>query len=150
MWRNLLLEVRKIEEKYGGSLNKPALREQVDVFEKAVQKKFNYILPDSYIKFLATVNGFEFNGFIVYGVDGLLFNGVENKFTPGYIESNEDWYENKEQQQYMFFGDSSISWYCLDIEKGIYVELDKPSGTIMHEYENFDVMLAKVLKDSLI
>jgi hypothetical protein len=150
MWEILLSEVRKVEEKYGGSLNAPASNEQVEILTKKVKEKFNHTLPEQYINFLRNVNGIEFNGFIIYGVDSSFSKGEVNQPITGYIDTNEIWYENEHQQQYMFFGDSNISWYCLDITKGIYVELDKPSGTLMHEYKDFDSMLEKALKDSLL
>jgi hypothetical protein len=150
MWEKLLSDIRKIEQKYGDSLNNPASNEQVEVFKNAVREKFKYALPEQYIKFLRTVNGLEFNGFTIYGVDSSLSEGEANQSITGHIETNEIWYENEEQRQYMFFGDSNISWYCLDISKGIYVELDKPSGTLMHVYKDFDSMLEKALTDSLL
>lgn len=150
MWQTLLLEIRKIEQKYGDSLNNPASNEEVETLKTAVREKFKHVLPEQYIEFLKNVNGLEFNGFTIYGIDSLLLRGETNQPITGYIETNEIWYENEEQQHYMYFGDSNISWYCLDILKGIYVELDKPSGTLIHEYKDFESMLEKALKDSLL
>lgn len=50
----------------------------------------------------------------------------------------------------MFFGESNISWYCFDLINKVYVELDNPSGTLMHTFTNFDSMLEKALSDSLL
>ncbi|GMA98784.1 YrhA family protein [Pelosinus sp. IPA-1] len=150
MWNEQLSQIRKVEEKYGDSLNVPASNEQIEFLKKSVKERLNHILPDQYINFLQNVNGIDFNGFIIYGVDSFLTEDKDNPSIPGYIETNELWYENDYQKQYMFFGDTNISWYCLDITKGIYVELDKPSGTLMHEFKDFDSMLEKALKDSLI
>lgn len=149
MWEKLLLKVRKVEEKYGDSLSAPASDEQAEILKKTVKEKFNQTLPEQYVSFLKAVNGLEFNGCIIYGVDNSFSKDEATQAITGYIETNEIWYENEDQQQYMFFGDSNISWYCLDIKKGIYVELDKPSGTLMHIYEDFNSMIDKALKDSL-
>ena len=59
-------------------------------------------------------------------------------------------YENEWQKQYLFFGESSISWYCLDLNQEVYVELDNPSGDPMYTYNDFDAMLEKAMKDSLL
>ena len=150
MWNEHLSQIRKVEEKYGDSLNAPASNAQIESLKKSVKEKFNHILPKQYINFLQNVNGIDFNGFVIYGIDSFLTEDDDNQSIPGYIETNELWYENDYQKQYMFFGDSNISWYCLDIKKGIYVELDKPSGTLMHVYEDFNSMLDKALKDSLL
>lgn len=150
MWKELLSDIRKIEEKYGDTLNIPASNEQIEILKKIVKEKFNHVLPDQYIDFLKTVNGLEFNGFIFYGVDSSLLDIENNQITYGYVDTNEIWYENEHQKQYMFFGESNISWYCLDLLNGVYVELDNPSGTLMYTYTNFNSMLEKALQDSLL
>lgn len=150
MWDQQILEIRNKREKRGKSLNSPASNEQIEILIKMAKKKFNHVLPEQYIKFLKTVNGLEFNGFIFYGVDSTLSEVESTQLITGYVDSNEIWYENEYQKQYMFFGDSNISWYCLDISKGVYVELDKPSGTLMYTYNDFNEMLEKALKDSLL
>ncbi len=150
MWEKLLSDIRKIEEKYGDTLNAPALSEQIEVFKKIVKDKFNHILPEQYINFLQTVNGLEFNGFIFYGIDNSLLELQNSQTVYGYVDMNEIWYENEHQKQYMFFGESNISWYCFDLLNKIYLELDNPSGTPMHTYTDFNSMLEKALMDSLL
>jgi hypothetical protein len=150
MWKTLLLKIKKIEQKYGSNLNSPASNKQIESLINAVREKFKYTLPEQYIKFLATVNGLEFNGFKIYGVDSSFSEGEANQPIIGYIDTNEIWYENEHQRQYMFFGDSDIGWYCLDISEAMYVELDKPSGTLMEVFKDFDSMLEKALTDSLL
>lgn len=150
MWKELLSEIKKVEENYGDKLNEPATNEQIEILQKAVNERFKCVLPDQYIDFLKTVNGLEFNGFVFYGVDKEFSKDESNRTVYGYVDSNEIWYDNEDQKQYMFFGDSNISWYCLDLLKGVYVELDKPSGTLINLYNDFESMLEKALKDSLI
>lgn len=48
-----------------------------------------------------------------------------------------------------FFGDSDTAWYCLDVIQNEYLELDKPSGTLMNKFNDFNAMLADALKVSL-
>jgi len=59
------------------------------------------------------------------------------------------WYENEWQKKYMFFGHNGITWYCYDIEKKIYLEVDKPSGSRVVEYNSFEELLDKALFDAL-
>ncbi|MCC3356785.1 YrhA family protein [Bacillus sp. REN16] len=54
-----------------------------------------------------------------------------------FIEVNEIWRENEWENNYLFFLDSNISWYCFDIDNNVFLELDKPSGEIMEEYKSF-------------
>jgi len=97
MWEKLLSDIKKIEEKYGDTLNAPASDRQIEALKKAVNEKFGNELPEQYIRFLKTVNGLEFNGFIFYGVDNWLVEVENNDTVYGYVDTNEIWYENEHQ-----------------------------------------------------
>ena len=73
-------------------------------------------MPEQYIAFLKTVNGLESNGFTFYGVDSTLLDN-EDQSVYGFIALNGIWYENEYHKQYIFFGDSNLSWYCLHFIK---------------------------------
>ncbi len=65
------------------------------------------------------------------------------------IETNEIWYENDWQKQYLFFGDSDIAWYCYDLDQNVFLELDKPSGTLIQSFASFESMLEEALQTVL-
>lgn len=150
MWKQQLAEIKARRERRGRGINDPASDQQIELLSAMVQKKFHKVLPEQYLNFLRTVNGLEYKGFIFYGVDGSLLEVQTHQKVNGYIDNNEIWYENEWQKQYLFFGESNIGWYCLDLLQGVYVELDNPSGTPMYSYKDFDAMLKKTLKDSLL
>ncbi|MED3629807.1 YrhA family protein [Bacillus subtilis subsp. subtilis] len=119
-------------------------------FEEAVLGKFPVNeIPSGYKKFLQTVNGLDFNGLVIYGLDQELLREENDEEVYGFIETNEQWHENDEQKKYLFFGDSDTAWYCLDVIQNEYLELDKPSGTLMNKFNDFNAMLADALKVSL-
>ncbi|MBU5245190.1 SMI1/KNR4 family protein [Bacillus halotolerans] len=150
MWVNLLEEIRKTEAKYGDELNSPVTDQEIRNFEEAVLGKFPINeIPSGYKKFLQTVNGLDFNGLVIYGLDQELLREENDEEVYGFIETNEQWHENDEQKKYLFFGDSDTAWYCLDVIENEYLELDKPSGTLMNRYDDFDAMLADALKVSV-
>ncbi|MCM3188257.1 YrhA family protein [Bacillus subtilis] len=150
MWVNLLAEIRKTESKYGNELNSPVTGQEIRNFEEAVLGKFPVNeIPLEYKKFLQTVNGLDFNGLVIYGLDQELLRKENDEEVYGFIETNEQWHENDEQKKYLFFGDSDTAWYCLDVIENEYLELDKPSGTLMNKFNDFNAMLADALKISL-
>ncbi|MFJ8257607.1 YrhA family protein [Peribacillus asahii] len=145
-WKDLLIKIEKIEEKYGSSLRNPASdTEIIKVKHSAQQKLGNIVLPESYIDFLKKVNGL-----VIYGVDEVLLDKEVDEDIHGFIETNELWYENDWQKQYIFFGDSDTAWYCYDLKESICVELDKPSGTLIQSFDSFDVMLSNALETTLL
>jgi hypothetical protein len=146
MWQDLLTRIEKIEAGYGGKLQKPAGMEEVERLKQAAKARLNAELPEKYLGFLRTVNGLYFNGLVIYGVDASFLLGKPDKVIHGFVETNEIWRQNPWQKQYLFFGDSDIGWYCLNLSTQRYEEQDKPSGTVMTVYDDFDSMLEEALK----
>ncbi|HDR7622785.1 TPA: SMI1/KNR4 family protein [Bacillus mycoides] len=150
MWKNLILEIEKIEKSFNDKLNTPATDTEVHRLRKHVKEKFNVDLPSEYEEFLKTVNGLDFNGLVIYGVDPSLLDTERGELISGLIDTNEIWYENEFQKEYLFLGDSNIAWFCKNLSDGTYLELDKPSGTVMETYSNFNTMIEEALKTTLL
>ncbi|MGG3476452.1 YrhA family protein [Peribacillus frigoritolerans] len=150
-WNELLIKVEKIESKYDGSLRNSVSNSEIIKMKQTIQQKLgNIIIPESYIEFLQNVNGLDFNGLVIYGVDEILLDNEADEEVQGFIETNELWYENDWQKKYIFFGNSDTAWYCYDLNKRVYVELDKPSGTLIQFFDSFDSMLSDALEASLL
>jgi hypothetical protein len=79
-------------------------------------------------------NGFKFNGLVIYSLD--------DKMKINIYDMNNVWHENDNLKHYLFFGDSDISWYCYDLTKEVFCELDKPSGTLMGTYKTFAELIS--------
>ena len=150
-WKDLLIAVEEIEDKYGSTLRKPVSATEIMKMNQTIKEKLeNFVLPDSYIEFLKKINGLDFNGLVIYGVDEVLLDMEMDGEVHGFIENNEIWHENDWQKKYVFFGDSDTAWFCFDLKAGVYVELDKPSGTLIQSFESFDSMLKEALETILL
>ncbi len=149
MWKERLDEIRQEEKRYGRDINCGISEEEAGTFIKAVKVELGIALPEEYLKILRTINGIEYNGFILYGVDEPLLNEAPNQHINGLIDCNKVWYENEWQKQYLFLGEGSISWYVYDLKTKMYYELDNPSGEINEEFHDFERMLDKMLEDAL-
>lgn len=149
MWKESLEEIIQEEKRYGQKINQGISEEEAALFVKAVEDNLNITLPEDYIKVLREVNGIEFNGIILYGVDEPILKEVPDRYVNGLIDCNKVWYENEWQKQYLFLGESSISWYVYDLKTQKYYELDNPSGEIGKEFISFEQMLDKMFEDAL-
>ena len=134
---------------YGEKANSGAGKKDLAKFKKKAAGELNIDLPEEYIKLLKIINGLEFNGFIIYGIDEELLEKTPNQSINGFIELNKTWHENEWQKQYVFLGESSISWYAYDSIEQRYCELDNPSGTESEEFQNLESMIEKILTDAL-
>ncbi|MGG1688403.1 YrhA family protein [Pseudalkalibacillus sp. NRS-1564] len=108
---DLLTEVEKIKNQDGKSIMSSANDKNINEIRKWISSnssESSEVLE--YQAFLKKVNGLEFNGLVIYNA-----NQYDNN--NGFIEANEIWQENEWEGNYLFFGDSNISWYCLDIDK---------------------------------
>ncbi|KFN04740.1 SMI1/KNR4 family protein [Bacillus clarus] len=150
MWKDTLLEVEETMKSFNLKLNKPAKDTEVQKLREHIKESFNIDLPNDYEEFLRTVNGFEFDGLIIYGVDSSLLETERDETVYGLLENNKIWYENEWQKEYLFLGDSDIAWFCKKLSEGTYLELDKPSGTVMETYNDFNTMLEEALKTTLL
>ncbi|MES5928499.1 YrhA family protein [Bacillus cereus group sp. MG9] len=150
MWKNLILEIEKIEKSFNDKLNTPATDTEIGKLRERVKENFNVDLPSEYEEFLKIVNGLDFNGLVIYGVDPSLLDTERDELISGLIDTNEIWYENEFQKEYLFLGDSNIAWFCKNLSDGTYLELDKPSGTVMETYSDFNTMIEEALKTTLL
>lgn len=149
-WKKLLEEVKKIEEKYGDSLRRQSSQSEITKLQDKIKEKYgNILLPETYVEFLKMANGIDFNGLVVYGIDEHLQDKDKVENVQGFMETNEIWHENDWHRQFIFFGDSDTAWYCYNLNENVYMELDKPSGTLINTYDSFDNMLTDALETSL-
>ncbi|MFK3961890.1 YrhA family protein [Pseudalkalibacillus hwajinpoensis] len=143
MLLDLLTEVEKIKNQDGKSIMSSANDKNINEIRKWISSNSSENSGVfEYEAFLKKVNGLEFNGLVIY-------NANQYDKNNGFIEANEIWQENEWEGNYLFFGDSNTSWYCLDIDKHTFLELDKPSGDIVEEYSSFEEMITEALKSVL-
>ena len=149
MWKDKLQEIIQEKKIYGEKVNIGATEEEIGMFFKEVKAELNVDLPNDYANILKLVNGLEFNGFILYGIDQSLLSKQPNQSINGLIEYNKIWYENEWQKKYIFIGESSISWYAYDFAECKYAELDNPSGRENEVFSSLEDMVEKILSDAL-
>ena len=89
------------------------------------------------------------NGFILYGVDQYLLEREMKQLVYGLLEFNHIWNENEKQREYLFLGESNISWYVYQYKNQCYMELDQLSGREIHRFRNFYEMFNKVLNEAI-
>lgn len=148
MWKNKL-ETLKKERPSKRGLNNGATQDQISILMKKVKCDLKKDIPQDYVNVLKYMNGLEFNGFILYGIDEEYLMEKPNQHINGIIHNNLIWYEVDGQEQYLFLGDSDISWYVYAPDSNCYLELDKPSRRIVNEYNTFTEMFELFLDCAL-
>lgn len=133
MIKEKILKLANVLEEYGQNILEPASNEEIEAFQKWVIDKYGEIDIDEYIYLVKLANGIEFNGLVIYS--------LKSESEESIYDSNDIWHENINLKEYLFYGDSDITWYCFDVNNKIFSELDKPSGEVIKTYETFNDML---------
>lgn len=150
MWKDKFAEICKEAKSYDEEMNKGASEQEISILVDSIKEELNIDIPDGVISLLKIVNGLEFNGYILYGIDEDLLEDTPEQAINGLISNNLDWiYENEDLKKYLFIGDSSDSWYVFDTEASEYLILDKPSAVIIESFENIESMLDSILDEVL-
>ena len=149
MWKTKLEEIKNLNSRFGERINDGATDEDIKILLENIEDRDIKEALEPYLSFLKVVNGLEFNGYILYGIDSNLLSYTTKQQINGIIDNNEVWNDLEWETKYLFLGDSSMSWYVYDVEAGKYFELDKPSGDVMESYDSLDAMLTKVLEDAV-
>lgn len=149
MWEENLKKIIDEKKMYDEEVNLGASKEEIDKLIVEAKEKLSVEIPKEYLDILSKVNGIEFNGFILYGVDKYLLEHEMNQSIYGLVDLNKIWYENEEQKKYLFLGESNISWYVYEYRNKIFIELDNPSGREINKFNSFYEMFNKLLVDAL-
>lgn len=149
MWKEKLQQIVQEMKLYDEKINDGAAKGGIQLFLEKCKTELNVTVPSEYLKILEVVNGIEYNGFILYGIDEELLDAQQNQSIYGMIEYNKIWYENEWQKKYLFLGESNISWFVYDLDECQYRELDNPSGEEVEVFDNVECLVEKILCDAL-
>ena len=83
MWKDKLQEIIQEKKIYGEKINIGATEDEIEIFFKEAKIELNVDLPNDYANILEIVNGLEFNGFILYGIDQNLLSKQPNQSING-------------------------------------------------------------------
>lgn len=149
MWEDNLKKIIDEKKMYDEEVNPGASKEEIGKLIAEASEKLNVEIPKEYLDIISKINGIEFNGFILYGVDEDLLKHEINQSIYGLVDSNQIWYENEEQKKYLFLGESNISWYVYEYKNKCFIELDNPSGRESNKFNSFYEMFNKMLVDAV-
>lgn len=140
MLEEIIQKARTNRTERGRETPEGAREEAIEMLKAAAMKEGKEI-PEAYLDILRKIDGFENNGYCLYG--------TEQEGRKGILCMNQIWHENQEQKKYLFLGESDISWYVYEMESQKYLELDKPSGDAYEEYEDAEGMAAEIIAQSM-
>lgn len=111
---DLLSSIEKIKNKRGKSIIQSASDESIQNIKNWISSNVKKnVWVNEYENFLKIANGLNFNGLFIY-------NTNPNDDNNGFIAANEIWRETEWDNNYLFFGDSCIAWFCFDVDSHLF------------------------------
>jgi hypothetical protein len=116
----LIEQLRKIREKYGNSIQKPATNDEIERLNDVIIEQFKIELSPVYKSILSKTNGFNENGIFLYGSETNLIQGHSDRYLEGLMEANEIWHENDDFSNYLFYAESDIYVFVQSFQNKLY------------------------------
>jgi len=111
-------------------------------FKTEYNKYFGIDIDNNYIDFIKIVDGLDFNGVRIYASK----DRIKQNDIMGIFETNKLWkMDDENEKKYVYFGDSDLEVFVLDIPKHIYQSISRYTGDIIKKFNNFDEMLLHIL-----
>ena len=142
---DLLARVDASKRELGETIQPPASPEAIERVRRLARETLRTDLPEGYVTFLRRNEGLAFNNCQIYAA-----TECRNPYyRPGFIEVNTLFSASWGSERYVLYGDTGDELYAQDRMSGAWVELDRPSLSLLNTFPSFDAMLAKVLRDAL-
>jgi hypothetical protein len=150
MLRSLILRAEKIQAKDGLQPLKPAKQEDIALTIRLAKEKFNVDLPRDYIEFLRFRNGFWFEGLSIYHAKYSNFSDMPKDIVDAnIIDENISWRKgdlgNKLNSDYLFFGQSNLDLFALNLKTNKYEQQDRSCRDVVETFPNFTSMMIPAL-----
>ncbi|EUJ25780.1 YrhA family protein [Listeria cornellensis] len=143
MLLDILKQIAEEQKSFDEKPELPATKAEILELKKQITNdQSRDIWFSDYATFLKIRNGLDYDGLVIY-------NANVNDNNNGFIAANEIWHENEWEDDYVFFGDSNISWYCYSKMKNTFLELDKPSGDVTNRFSSLNELLESAFKNVL-
>ncbi len=98
----------------------------------------NIDVPDTYKWLLSITNGLDFNSYVIYGT--IVHT---NPFLDSFRDVNE--MLRQSPREHVFYGDTADELFVFELGSKRFQAVDRPSFSLLEEFENFDAMLAYIL-----
>lgn len=119
---SLIGQLKDVQERYGGFLQKPASNESVERLCGVVKERFGTELSPVYRSILLRTDGFNENGVYLYGSETALLQGRSDLHLGGLMEQNEIWHWMSDDiSKYLFYADSDLYVFGQSLETGSFV-----------------------------
>jgi hypothetical protein len=137
----LLQRIDAEKREYDQTIWPPAAEEAIDRLRAHARETLKTEAPEGYVALLRRNDGVEFNSYAIYGA-------TEHKqpFLAGFIEANARLVDSP--SRFVFYGETGNTLYAQDRTDGRWVALDAPSLDVVDEFDSFDAMLERVLREA--
>lgn len=150
MYQQLLQEHIDRKKFYDELPQPPATAAQLQDLRDRARKELGADLPNEYYELLGKTNGLDSNGMGIYASETTPIVGYEdkNRLIEGMVDATLGWWSFEPHKQYLFFGESGMGLYTLDLKDGKYKQLDRASADVLEEFDTFGELIRRGLEEN--
>ena len=141
MYLKILDELADKMRSDGDAMQPPATEQQLLQVRKKAQEKLGHDLPEGYRRFLAEVNGLNYDGLVIYATEPSPIIGYEHELIEGFVEANVDDREFEPMSRYLAFGQNEFDVFVLDLKTGEYQVINQLRLNVCRVAGSFDQLL---------
>jgi hypothetical protein len=147
---DLLKQVEAEQRKFGYAPQSGATQQQLVDLGHSVQLEFGENVPPGYLEFLRIVNGFEWDGAVIYPSQTTKYAGHPDRIFYGFVDQNIAFREPLDMRDYLLLGEDNMDIYVYQISTGKFEVRDRvPFDNLSRTYSAFDELVVHALKRSL-
>ena len=148
MYEELLREHIEDKTSYGERPQAPCDDTSLATLRDRARRELGLELPDAYVSFLRVTNGLDSNGLTVYAAETSSIVGHEDMSIEGIVDANLGWWDFAPHRAFLYFAESGISLYAVEIRTGRFLVIDRQSHSDMEEVASFEALMARALEAS--
>ncbi|WP_256379758.1 YrhA family protein [Butyrivibrio sp. WCD2001] len=131
--------------RWGDEINPPATEEGIKRLAEETKKRFQVEIPSEHIDFLKEMDGLEYNGCMIYGVDEELLEEIPDRTVYGLLEYN-DMRSQGDKEKRLSFAESETLLYIYSFEDKSYYQLDNFLYKKLKKYNSYAEMIKDIIK----
>ena len=149
MYQELLVRVSQLTSAYGGAMQPPCPKAEIDELARRMADQLRARVPAPYADLLRLHNGIDWNGLCVYASTDVPIVGYNDRVIMGCVEANLLRRDVPMWQEFLALAGTGDEDFCLELKTGHYLSLDAVTLDMIRSFQSFDEMIHEALLQHL-
>jgi len=130
---------------YGRSLQPPSSDNKLNALRVRSRQELGCDISNDYCDLLATVNGLDWNGLVIYANERVPIPGYSDRFIEGFVEGNLDFRDFEPWKDYLIYADDGVVLFTYHISQQRYEVVLRVGMSLLESFDTFNDLLTNAL-----